>query len=100
MDELNFGHNTRTRMWDVSDLDDNDIPDLINGMDILVHSSIDPEPFGRVILEGMALKKPVIATAHGGPLEIIRSGESGVLVPPGDPAALAVKWFPGKWHSP
>jgi len=66
-----------------------DIPDIIDNLDILVHSSVTPEPFGRVILEGMALKKPVIATAHGGPLEIINSGESGILVPPNDIQAMA-----------
>ena len=37
----------------------------------------------------MASGKPVIATAHGGPLEIVGDGETGLLVPPRDPAALA-----------
>lgn len=66
-----------------------DIPDIISTLDILVHTSVAPEPFGRVILEGMVFSKPVIATAHGGPLEIIEDGISGFLVPPNNPQALA-----------
>ena len=66
-----------------------DVGAIVNALDVLVHTSISPEPLGRVILEGMALEKPVIATRHGGPMEIIESGRSGFLVPPGDPDALA-----------
>ena len=66
-----------------------DIPDIISALDILIHTSVAPEPFGRVILEGMIFSKPVIATAHGGPIEIIEDGISGFLVPPNDPNALA-----------
>ena len=65
--------------------------DIINSLDILLHTSVAPEPFGRVILEGMVFGKPVIATAHGGPVEIIEDGVSGFLVPPNDPSALAEK---------
>jgi glycosyltransferase involved in cell wall biosynthesis len=49
------------------------------------------EPFGMTIIEAMARKTPVIATASGGPQEIIRDGVSGLLVPPGDAVALADK---------
>lgn len=56
--------------------------------DIVVHASIAPEPFGRVLIEAMAARKPVIASAEGGPLEIVTPGVDGVLVPPGDVAAL------------
>lgn len=66
-----------------------DIPDLINSLDILVHSSIEPEPFGRVIIEGMCFKKPVIATDIGGPREIIKNGVSGFLISPGNPGILS-----------
>ena len=62
---------------------------LINVVDTLVHTSVAPEPFGRVILEGMALGKPVLATDHGGPREIIDDGRTGFLLPPGDISALA-----------
>ena len=42
-----------------------------------------------VIVEAMASGKPVVASAHGGPTEIVRDGETGLLVPPNDPDALA-----------
>lgn len=67
-----------------------DIPDVMNALDVVVHASVRPEPFGRVILEGMLLGKPVIAAAAGGVPELIDEGRTGFLVPPGDAAALAV----------
>ncbi|MBK9253813.1 MAG: glycosyltransferase [Proteobacteria bacterium] len=54
-----------------------------------MHTSTAPEPFGLVVLEGMALGKPVVATAHGGPTDVIVNGASGYLTPPGDDGALA-----------
>jgi glycosyltransferase involved in cell wall biosynthesis len=66
-----------------------DVLDIVNSLDILVHASISPEPFGRVILEGMVLEKPIVATNFGGPLEIIEDRETGFLVPPGNESALA-----------
>ena len=66
-----------------------DIPELLNAVDFVVHTSISPEPFGRVIVEGMLAGKPVIATRAGGACEIIQDGETGCLVPPGDSVALA-----------
>lgn len=68
-----------------------DVPDLINSCDVMIHSSINPEPFGMVVLEAMCLEKPIIATNIGGPKEIIENGVSGILVPPGDPNVLAEK---------
>jgi glycosyltransferase involved in cell wall biosynthesis len=56
---------------------------------IAVVPSIDPEPFGRVVIEAMAHGLPVIASAHGGPLEIVVHQETGLLVPPRDAARLA-----------
>ena len=58
--------------------------------DIVVSASTDPEAFGRVAAEASAMQRPVIATDHGGARETIVSGVSGLLVPPGDAAALAV----------
>ena len=58
-------------------------------VDVLVHASLRDEPFGRVIVEGMAAGRPVVATRGGGPVEIVRHGETGYLVPQGDPNALA-----------
>jgi glycosyltransferase involved in cell wall biosynthesis len=68
-----------------------DVPDLMNACDIIIHSSVEPEPFGMVVIEAMLLKKPVIATKHGGPKEIINDGVSGYLIPPGNPGILAEK---------
>jgi glycosyltransferase involved in cell wall biosynthesis len=56
--------------------------------DVVVHSSIAPEPFGLVILEAMLAGRAVIASADGGPLEIVEPEVTGLLVPPGDAAAL------------
>jgi glycosyltransferase involved in cell wall biosynthesis len=58
-------------------------------MDVVVHTSTAPEPFGLVVLEGMALGRPVVATRHGGPMDVIVDGESGFLTPPDDELALA-----------
>lgn len=66
-----------------------DVANLLCAADIVVHSSVRPEPFGRVIIEGMSLGKPVIATAAGGVLEIITPELDGLLVPPADAAVLA-----------
>ena len=58
-------------------------------LEVLVHCSVRPEPFGQVVLEGMAAGVPVIAAAAGGPAELITDGVDGVLTTPGDSAALA-----------
>ncbi|MCM3161736.1 glycosyltransferase [Metabacillus litoralis] len=67
----------------------NDVRELIQNMDVIVHASIREEPFGRVIIEGMAAKKPVIASGIGGPIEIIEDGVNGMLYKPGDEKDLA-----------
>jgi len=61
----------------------------LDGIDIFVHASTTPEPFGMTILEAMAKGKPVIASAEGGPAEIIADGIDGLLVPPRRPNELA-----------
>lgn len=66
-----------------------DVRRALLGLDILVHSSTSPEPWGMVILEGMACGLGVIASDEGGPREIIRHGVDGVLVRPRDPDCLA-----------
>lgn len=58
-----------------------DIPTVLSIFDVFVHASIEPEPFGRVILEAMALEKPIIATNGGGIPEIIINEQTGLLVP-------------------
>ncbi|MCI0535910.1 MAG: glycosyltransferase [Verrucomicrobiales bacterium] len=60
-------------------------------MDVFVLPSAQPEPFGGVVLEAMAMRRPVIATAVGGSLEQVVDGETGFLVPPGNADALAQK---------
>ena len=40
-------------------------------IDVLVHTSVQPEPFGRVIVEAMIARRPVVAFRHGGPLEVL-----------------------------
>jgi glycosyltransferase involved in cell wall biosynthesis len=62
---------------------------FLNRLDVVVHTSILPEPFGRVIIEAMAMEKPVIATGMGGPLEIIEHGRDGILIRENDPRSLA-----------
>lgn len=58
--------------------------------DIVVSASnTEPEAFGRIAVEAQAMGRPVIATAHGGSLETVRDRETGFLVPPGDPKAMA-----------
>ena len=66
-----------------------DVPALLSELDILVHASISPEPFGQVVIEGMATGLPVIASAGGGVVDIITPGKDGILTPMGDAAALA-----------
>jgi len=60
-------------------------------MDVFVLPSAQPEPFGGVVLEAMAMRRPVIATAIGGSLDQVADGESRFLVAPGDADALADK---------
>ena len=65
------------------------VPSELRNLDILVHASITGEPFGQVIVEGMAVGKPVIATRGGGVPEIITDGENGMLTTMGDAEGLA-----------
>lgn len=64
------------------------VPEWVQAMDIFVHAS-DNEPFGIVIIEGMALGKPTVAADSGGPREIIVPEKQGLLTPFGDSDALA-----------
>jgi glycosyltransferase involved in cell wall biosynthesis len=65
-----------------------DVPDLVNAADVIVHASTIPEPFGLVVLEGMALGKPVIAANAGGPTEVV-TAQSGFLFDTALPDQLA-----------
>jgi glycosyltransferase involved in cell wall biosynthesis len=66
-----------------------DIKAAIIALDILVLPSVQPEPFGGVVIEAMALSRPVVATAIGGSIEQVVDGVTGYLVRPGDPDSLA-----------
>jgi glycosyltransferase involved in cell wall biosynthesis len=66
-----------------------DIPAAYMLADVVVSASTRPEGFGRVIAEAQAMGRPVVATDHGGAREIVLDGETGWLVPPADPDALA-----------
>ena len=75
-DRVHFaGHQSTSHPW-------------YDALDVVVHASFG-EPFGLVLVEAMALGKPLVATGVGGPLEIVEDGTSGLLVPPGDPERLA-----------
>lgn len=66
-----------------------DMPAAYRAADIVVSASTDPEAFGRIAAEAGAMERPVIASDHGGSREIVLHARTGLLVPPGDPAALA-----------
>lgn len=68
----------------------NNIVEIISQIDIILHPAIN-EPFGRVIIEAMAMEKPVVAYNCGGPAEIIKNGETGYLVEPKNYHQLAEK---------
>lgn len=65
-----------------------DIYPWFDALDVVVNASFG-EPFGLVLVEAMALGKPLVATAAGGPLEIVEDGVSGLLVPVGEPDPMA-----------
>lgn len=66
-----------------------DIPQLMHLCDVVTLTSIAPESFGRVTLEGMLSHRPVVATRVGGVGEVVEDHVNGLLVPPGDVEALA-----------
>ncbi|NBC20117.1 MAG: glycosyltransferase [Alphaproteobacteria bacterium] len=66
-----------------------DMPAALLAADIVISASIRPEAFGRIVAEGSAMGRPVIAPDHGGAREIVLDGETGTRFAPGDPHALA-----------
>ncbi len=65
-----------------------DVPRALAGCDLFVLPSVR-EGFGRVLVEAMAMRKPVVAARTGGVPEVVVPGETGILVPPRNPEALA-----------
>lgn len=66
-----------------------EVPVALMAADIVLSASTDPEAFGRVAAEAQAMGKAVVATAHGGSLETVLDGKTGILVPPHDAKAMA-----------
>mgnify|MGYP005841770449 CR=1 FL=1 len=66
-----------------------DLPPVYRGLDIVVHASTQPEPFGRTIAEAMACGRAVIASRTAGAAELIEDGIDALCVPPGDAESLA-----------
>jgi glycosyltransferase involved in cell wall biosynthesis len=66
----------------------------LRAVDVIVHASVRPEPFGLVVAEGMACGRVVIAAGAGGAAELIDSGKNGLLHRPGDVRDLeaAIRW--------
>jgi L-malate glycosyltransferase len=65
-----------------------DVPELMRALDVLLLPSWE-EPFGRAVIEAMAMGVPVLATNVGGPVEIIEDAREGYLLPPREPGAWA-----------
>ena len=66
-----------------------DMPAGLALADLVVSASTEPEGFGRTVIEAQAMRRPVIATDHGGAAETVEHGVTGWRVAPGDPVALA-----------
>lgn len=67
-----------------------DVYAWFDALDVVVHASVD-EPFGLVVLEAMALGKPVVAARSGGPIEIVEHERTGLLASPTDPTEIATE---------
>lgn len=67
------------------------VANYLNCMKVVLHTSLDPEPFGRVLIEAMSMKKPVIAARAGAIPEIVEEGITGFTFVPGDHRDLADK---------
>ncbi|HVL67930.1 MAG TPA: glycosyltransferase family 4 protein [Vicinamibacterales bacterium] len=66
-----------------------DVPAVMRALDVVVHASTSPEPFGLVVAEAMACGRPVISTALGGAAEVLEPGDTALVYHAPDPAALA-----------
>jgi glycosyltransferase involved in cell wall biosynthesis len=66
-----------------------DMPDVLAGLDVAIHASTTPEPFGLGLIEAMAQGIALIAADAGAAREIVTPGVDGILTPPGDHEALA-----------
>jgi glycosyltransferase involved in cell wall biosynthesis len=62
---------------------------VLASVDVVAVPSTRPDPLPNSALEALAARRPVVAADHGGLTEIVKQGETGILVPPSDPSALA-----------
>lgn len=65
--------------------------DFVNLMTVVIHASVQPEPFGMVVLEAMAQRKAVIGSRAGGVIEMVVEENTGYTFPPGDSAILSAR---------
>jgi glycosyltransferase involved in cell wall biosynthesis len=68
-----------------------DMPAALMLADAVVNASLDPEPFGRTVIEAQAMGRPVVVPDHGGVAETVEHDVTGWRVLPGDAAALAAR---------
>jgi len=66
-----------------------DPAEAIRALDVIVHASTQPEPFGRVVAEAMACQRPVVVSSAGGVVEFVSPDIDALCYPPGDSEALA-----------
>ncbi|MCE9634339.1 MAG: glycosyltransferase [Planctomycetes bacterium] len=66
-----------------------DVPQVLRALDVVVHASVSPEPFGTIVAEALACGRPVVAADAGGPPEYVEHGRTGLLATPGDYEAVA-----------
>jgi phosphatidylinositol alpha-mannosyltransferase len=80
---------TRSRVSMVGSVAHHDLPSHFAGADVFVAPALGQESFGMVLVEAMAAGVPVVASDIPGYREVVRHDVDGILVPPGDPTALA-----------
>jgi glycosyltransferase involved in cell wall biosynthesis len=85
IDELGLGHAVEMAGW----LGQDELTHQVAAADVLVVPSLWPEAFALACLEALAVGTPVVAAAVGALPDLVRDGETGLLVPPGNAAALA-----------
>jgi len=65
--------------------------EVYNGLDIVLSASTSPEPLGTMIIESMTMARPLLAPAHGGAVEMVEDGRTGLLFAPNDAGELAAR---------
>jgi len=68
-----------------------DMAQVYRALDVVVSASTSAEPLGTMVIESLALGRPLVAPAHGGAAEMVEDGATGLLFPPGNAQALAAR---------